>query len=74
MHISAFIDSVGRVYDRLPAHVEGTLTSTLPLDERYTVYTRIGDAFAVVCTAVTALLAGWGWVRARRRRAGMVPG
>ena len=71
--ISAFIDSVGRVYDRLPAHVEGTLTSTLPLDARYTIYSRIGDAFAVVCTGVTALLAGWGWLRARRARRGVAP-
>jgi apolipoprotein N-acyltransferase len=59
---------VGRVYDRLPAHVEGTLTATLPLDARYTVYTRLGDIFAMGCTLVTALVAVWGWVTARRWR------
>jgi apolipoprotein N-acyltransferase len=72
--ISAFIDSVGRVQQRLPAQVEGTLTATLPLDPRYTLYTRVGDAFAIACTVVTALLAGWGWVRARRGRAVAAPG
>lgn len=66
--ISAFIDSVGRVYQRLPAHVEGTLTATLALDPRLTIYTRIGDAFAIACTIVTAIIAGWAFVRARRHR------
>ncbi|HEV2294923.1 MAG TPA: apolipoprotein N-acyltransferase [Tepidisphaeraceae bacterium] len=66
--ISAFIDSLGRVYQRLAAHEAGTLTSILPLDPRLTLYTRIGDAFAIACTAFTAMAAAWAFVRARRAK------
>ena len=52
-----------------PPPAEGPLTSPLPLDPRLTIYPRIGDAFAVACTAVTALVAIWGIIRARQRRA-----
>jgi apolipoprotein N-acyltransferase len=66
--ISAFIDSTGRVIDRLPAHLEGTLTATLPLDSRFALYTRLGDAFAIACSIVTGAIASLGLVRWRRAR------
>jgi apolipoprotein N-acyltransferase len=66
--ISAFIDSTGRVIDRLPAQVEGTLIATLPLDSRFTLYTRLGDAFAIACSIVTGAIALLGLVRWRRAR------
>ncbi|MGB7159431.1 MAG: apolipoprotein N-acyltransferase [Tepidisphaeraceae bacterium] len=66
--ISAFIDSVGRVIDRLPTHVEATLVSELPLDGRLTFYTRFGDLFGAACTTLTAAAVAWAIVAARLRR------
>ena len=68
--ISGFIDSFGRVYGLVPAGTEGTSVQRLQLDSRVTLYTRWGDVFALLCAAVTAVLAGasvvrW-WVTRRR--------
>jgi len=71
--ISAFIDSVGRVIDRLPAQVEGTLTAVLPLDARYTFYTQDGDFFAIGCVLVTGVVAVWSWIAALRRARSLAP-
>jgi apolipoprotein N-acyltransferase len=66
--ISAFIDSTGRVIDRLPAHAPDTLIATLPLDPRIALYTRLGDAFAICCALVTGVIGSIGIVRWRRAR------
>jgi apolipoprotein N-acyltransferase len=63
--ISAFVDSCGRVLQRLPPRAQGTLTATLPLDLRMTLYTRLGDVFAIGCTLAAA---GIILVSATRRR------
>jgi apolipoprotein N-acyltransferase len=66
--ISAFIDSNGRVYQRLPAQVAGSSVAQLHLDGRVTLYTRFGDFFAGGCTIATALLLVWSLGRARLKR------
>ncbi len=69
--ISAFIDSTGRVTQKIDARTEGTAIATLWLDSRYTLYTRFGDWFAWLCVLVTAVLVGGRLVRHyRTRRAG----
>ncbi len=70
--ISGFIDSVGRTHDLIPAGREGMSVGTLRLDARSTVYTRIGDAFAIMCSAMTGALAifgaaRWWWARRKER-------
>ena len=67
--ISGFIDSVGHTSGLTPANQIGTSVQTLALDDRITVYTRIGDVFAYICVAATGLLILIGIVRrwARRR-------
>ncbi len=65
--VSAFIDSVGCVTERLPAQVEGTLGRELALDARVSMYTRFGDVFAALCAAITALAALWTFVQHRRK-------
>ena len=70
--ISGFVDSLGRVHGLIAAGTEGTSVQTLPLDARTTLYTRYGDAFALLCTAVTTATAAAslpGWWRRRRERA-----
>ena len=63
--ITAFVDSAGRMTDRLPTHVEGVATATLSLDQRLTLYTRFGDWFAAACTIATVALAVWALWRRR---------
>ncbi|HXE51831.1 MAG TPA: apolipoprotein N-acyltransferase [Tepidisphaeraceae bacterium] len=69
--ISGFIDSVGRTSDLVSADREGVSTRQLQLDDRVSVYTRIGDVFAYVCAGITGLLVVMGlgrWWRERRIR------
>jgi hypothetical protein len=40
----------------------------MPLDPRYTIYTRLGDAFAIACALVGCVIASIGTVRWRRAR------
>lgn len=66
--ISAFITPWGTVEDRVTAdgrdrQVAGTLTRTVRLDRRETVYTRLGDWAAWLCAAGSVGLAGWGLLR-----------
>ena len=67
MGISGFVRPDGRVQTKplagtLPDHprkrqaVAGFLTDTVQLDSRVSVYNKIGDIFAILCTVVTALL------------------
>ena len=54
--ISGFIDSYGRVVDTVPVRAEGVAVQKVLLDPRYTLYTRVGDLFAWVCTLITGVL------------------
>ena len=65
--ISGFIDPAGRVGATTPLFVSAVRTAELPLLTARTVYTRIGDLFAIVCLTGVA---GFGLVReiGRRRR------
>jgi apolipoprotein N-acyltransferase len=67
--ISGFIDSMGRTSNLIPTNQIGTSVKTLALDDRITLYTRIGDVFAYICVAVTGLLIMVGmiqrWSRSR---------
>jgi apolipoprotein N-acyltransferase len=53
--ISGFVDSLGRLQGTLAPQSEGTLTRQLLLDRRNTLYTRFGDAFAILCLVATAI-------------------
>lgn len=53
--ISGFIDPVGRTHDLLPTNTTGVSTARLTLDSRIAPYTLLGDAFAYLCLAVTAI-------------------
>jgi apolipoprotein N-acyltransferase len=64
--ISGFVDSVGRVSGTVPAGTEGTSVATLMLDRRVSVYTRVGDVFALVCVGATLGVAGWMFARHMR--------
>lgn len=75
--ISAIIDSFGHVVTRVPVRTEGVAVADVKLDSRYTIYTRIGDLFAWLCTLITAVLvipaiAGW-WKYRRQSRAVLSP-
>jgi apolipoprotein N-acyltransferase len=61
--ISGFVDSFGRTVGLVPAGTEGVSVQTLPLDSRFTLYTRWGDVFAALCALVTVTLIGWSVVR-----------
>jgi len=69
--VSAFIDSCGRIEERLGTDVERWSVRQLKLDPRETFYTRHGDVFAIGCVfivgAVWAVLAVR-WLRARGAR------
>jgi apolipoprotein N-acyltransferase len=60
--ISTFIDSYGRVTDTVAVRTEGVAVQQVMLDSRYTLYTRVGDLFAWLCTLITLLLIGFGLV------------
>jgi apolipoprotein N-acyltransferase len=61
--ISGFVDSFGRTYGLVPAGREGVSVQSLPLDSRFTLYTRWGDVFAALCALVTVVVMGWSVVR-----------
>jgi apolipoprotein N-acyltransferase len=67
--ISGFIDPVGRTYGLLGPGMVGVSTQRLTLDSRVTLYTRLGDVFAVLCLAVTGSVSAimlWRWMKNRR--------
>ena len=68
--ISAFIDSYGRVTDKIAARTEGTAVATVWLDSRYTLYTRLGDWFAWLCAIATAIVAARAYLLHHRTRRG----
>ena len=73
--ISGFIDSLGRVQSFIRdksgkyREVKGTLTGTVRLDDRKTVYMRYGDILGVVCIVISVLgLAVFGRKRSKVQR------
>ena len=66
--VSGFIDSAGRVVESSPINQTYTASARLDLDPRITVYSRIGDAFAFACIALTATVASAGVVMRLCRR------
>ncbi|MFG0330489.1 MAG: apolipoprotein N-acyltransferase [Phycisphaerales bacterium] len=74
--ISAAIDSAGRLIEYGPNHprglrpdrVAGILLAELPLDDRVSLYGRIGDAFAWLAFGATIALCGMGLAGRRRSR------
>jgi apolipoprotein N-acyltransferase len=57
--ISAFIDSYGRISETVPVRTQGVAVQQVMLDSRYTLYTRIGDLFAWLCTLITLMFIGF---------------
>ncbi len=65
--MSAIIDGDGRIVDSLePAH-SGVLGGRVPLDDRSSLYLRVGDALPMTCAAVTIGLVPLGFWRRRPR-------
>ncbi len=68
--ISGFIDPVGRIIAASELNTATTLTQTLPLMTTASIYTAIGDIFALGCLAVTLFVIGQAlYGRYRQRRA-----
>jgi apolipoprotein N-acyltransferase len=61
--ISAIVDSYGRELQRVPVRTEGTIVGPVRVDSRYTIYTRVGDLFAIVCSIVIGIIAALGIMR-----------
>ncbi len=56
--ISGFVDPVGRVVAKTGLFEDAVIESAVPVIDQTAVYTRIGDAFAIICLAVIILLTG----------------
>jgi apolipoprotein N-acyltransferase len=54
--ISGFIDPVGRILATTPLFEDAVISRSLPALTIESFYTRYGDAFALLCTAISALL------------------
>jgi apolipoprotein N-acyltransferase len=63
--ISALIDGNGEIRDTLPRLTESVLAVTVPLDDRTSLYTRLGDWLGISCLAVTIGLVPMGFLRRR---------
>jgi apolipoprotein N-acyltransferase len=65
--ISALIDGNGEIRDLLPRVTEGVLSVTVPLDDRSSNYTVLGDWLGISCLAVTIGMVPMGFLRVRAR-------
>jgi apolipoprotein N-acyltransferase len=65
--ISALIDGNGEIRDALPRLTETVLSVTVPLDDRTSNYTVLGDWVGISCLAVTIGLLPMGILRGRAR-------
>jgi len=63
--ISALIEPSGQITDRTPLFKRGTVIVDVPWRPVRTVYTIVGDLFAKICFALTAigLILAWRWPR-----------
>ncbi|MGC8639369.1 MAG: apolipoprotein N-acyltransferase [Isosphaeraceae bacterium] len=66
--ISALIDGNGEIRDSLPRETETVLSVSVPLDDRTSNYTVLGDWVGMSCLAVTIGLVPLWFLRSRRRR------
>lgn len=66
--ISGFIDSDGRISDTVPSGTEGWVVRQLQLDNRTTLYSRFGDAFAKLCALVSLGIVIYGITSAVKNR------
>lgn len=73
--LSGFVDPTGKILKVLPIGTFGTLTATVPIDSRVTLYTRWGDWFAKGCAGLALVVLldvlvslGRGRRTARRRK------
>jgi len=64
--VTCIIDPTGRVVSQLPVQTEGTLVGEIALIDSLSLYTRIGDLFPWVCTAVVGAAL---WFGRRRKNA-----
>ncbi len=67
--LSALVDGNGEIRAFLPKETEGVLSVTVPLDDRRSLYTRLGDWLGLSCLAVTIGLVPLGIFRKPRRAA-----
>jgi apolipoprotein N-acyltransferase len=51
--LSALVDGNGEIRSFLPKETEGVLSVTVPLDDRRSMYSRLGDWLGLSCLAVT---------------------
>src|SRR5262249_33044085 len=65
--LTSIIDALGRERGALPMFQEETLVHTIQPLRTASLYTRFGDWFAQLCSAVALLLPLWYWYRARAR-------
>ncbi len=63
--ISALIDGNGEIRDTLPRLTESVLNVNVPLDDRTSLYTALGDWLGTTCLAVTIGLVPLGLLRRR---------
>jgi apolipoprotein N-acyltransferase len=63
--ISALIDGNGEIRDALPRETETVLSVSVPLDDRTSNYTVLGDWVGISCLAVTIGLVPMGFLRRR---------
>lgn len=55
--ISGFVDPTGRIIASTPLFQEAVLTRSIPVIQTKTLYTRIGDIFAIACLIITFVYA-----------------
>ena len=69
--LSALIDGNGEIRDILPRLTEAVLSVTVPLDDRTSNYTVLGDWLGISCLAVTIGMVPMGFFRRPRQAAGL---
>jgi apolipoprotein N-acyltransferase len=63
--ISGFVDPVGRVLSRSELFETAVLTKNIPIYHETSLYTRLGDLFAVVCTLLSVIFILTGLIKAK---------
>lgn len=66
--ISGFIDPVGRILKASALNTPASLTQSLPLMATASIYTRVGDLFALGCLLVTLIIVGHNLIGRLKKR------
>jgi apolipoprotein N-acyltransferase len=66
--LTSIIDPLGREHAALPTDQPGTRVRAIQPLHMSTIYTRYGDWFAQLCSAVALLLSLWHWRSSRRHK------